>query len=573
MRGATPRKGAMAIAFLTDEMVRSASRGDAGAAAYAAAVRRQSDIASADNGLWCRLVRNSGEMRAILRLFGAEDSIARCRFSSAEQKAAFAAYDGLNQSPFTSVTVPVRDAAGNVLNKTFSIADMAKCDGSEPAIRRDCEALIQEAVNAGIVLFQRPADGEYQGLPVQSPYVMEPSRFVKFPVQLTDTYPLPDNYSGTGCNQTVSGIPDHWPVPQGFRQLYLNPKALKPSEVSNDTIMGIMERAVFLASAYCLSRNVNPAYHPTLIHAQMPRMPMFPPNGGNDHEVKKWARWSQGLMCKSWSSERSAGVCFPKIAVSPNAWRRDAIPGWNMPAPNATVGQSQPIIRGPSDGLWRESLSARSAVWNFGTLNGRGVYVWEEKFWTVHTDAVADCLSILVALQAMLDCGSYGTHSQGLLTDVNAACVVFNELQRNAYKELGLPYGTDFASFDNAVERERRQRELNFRSSLVQSFGRSGYQSTGDDTADILSATIGTAGLAIAAAVAAGPAGLVVAGLLLGVAVLLTVLGRPTPPPDKRRFGVLAKLGGACVWGGSAEGNRMAIGDILSPGATPVVRY
>lgn len=533
------------------------------------------DAIKVDNSLLCRLAREWSEVQFFLKLFGAEETVTRCRFTSKEQQEAFNAYSGLNESPYTTITVPLRNREGRTVNKTFSVADMALVDPTEREIARSAERLIDDAISLGIVSYAKPEDSYFNGLPAQSLYVREPARLLQFPDQFQGIYPLPNDYSGDGCNNVPDSVPKFWPIPMGYRQLYLTPKALRggPDGVSDDVLQDFMERAVGLCWQYLVARNVNPAYHPTCIAAQVPQLPSWPVIGANNHEIEKLRRWAEGDVCRAWLPEVSLRGCIEgRIPVDPNNWRRDAIPGWNMPAPNATPGVARPIIRGPSDPLWRQSLQARHPRMGLGSYLLDGQYVRDSKFTTVHADALKDVLSSLCMLRAVTDCGSYAKHSQGVLADIHAASTVFNIVQRQAYRQLGLEYGTGFAEFSTAVDAEKNARETAWRSDVVSTFGNAGYQSTGDTKSDIMAATIGSVGLALTVGMAAGPAGAVVCVVVAGVAALLKYLGRPDAPPDKRRWGVKAQNNGACVWGGSAEYNRMALGDVLSVGSSPIVR-
>lgn len=533
------------------------------------------DEGRVDNSLLCRLSREWREVAYFLKLFGASETVDRCRFATREQQEAFAAYEGLNESPFTKVTIPIRGADGRTWNKTVSIADMGFVDPAEPQLKRDVIALIQSAIEAGIVSYGPGNASDFAGLPEQSVFVTDPKRLVRFPDQLEGLYPLPADYSGGGCNQGPESVPKYWPIPRGYRQLYITPRALRHGAdgVSDDTLIDFMERAVYLAWRYLGARNVNPAFHPAVIAAQVPQLPRWPVQGANDHETSKLTRWAQGNMGAVWMpAGRTDDMSAPKIPVTPDMWRRDAIPGWNMPAPNATPMVVQPTIRGPSDALWRQSLRVRHPRMGLGAYTLDGVYVRDGRLTTVHADALKDVLSALVMLQAVVDCGDYSQHGQGVLADIAAAGTVFNIVQREAYRTIGMEYGTSFAAYSTAVDEERRTRENRWRSEIVSTFGNTGYQSQGDTKGDILAATIGSAGLAIAAASALGPTGAIVCVAVLGMAALLKYLSRGTPPPDKREWGVRAKSDGACVWGGSATFNKMAVKDVLAAGCTPFVR-
>lgn len=533
------------------------------------------DAIKVDDSPLCRLTRDWLEVELFMKLIGQHEKVAKCRFATREQQEAFRAYDGLNQSPFTQVTLPIRGADGRTINKTFSVADMAIVDPSERSIAASADRLIDDAIAAGIVSYVKPSESDFNGLPAQSLFVTEPSRLLSFPDQLQGIHPMPADYSGGGCNNTAGSVPRYWPIPMGFRQLYLTPKALRggPDGVSDETLSDFMERAVSLTWQYLVARNVNPAYHPTCIAAQVPQLPSWPVTGANAHEIEKLRRYAEGKVCKSWGGETDSLVtCLSRMQTNPDTWRRDAIPGWNMPAPNATPGQARPIFRGPSDALWRQSLLVRHPRMGLGSYLLDGQYIRDEKFTTVHADALKDVLSALAMLRAVTDCGSYAQHSQGIMADIHAASTVFNIVQREAYRQLDLEYGTGFAEFSTAVDAERNARENAWRSDVVRTFGNSGYRSNGDAKADILASTIGSVGLALTVGMAAGPGAAILCVVVAGVGALLKYFARPTPPPDKRRWGVRAQSNGACVWGGSAEFNRMALGDILSPGSSPIVR-
>jgi hypothetical protein len=104
-------------------------------------------------------------------------------------------------------------------------------------------------------------------------------------------------------------------------------------------------------------------------------------------------------------------------------------------------------------------------------------------------------------------------------------------VQDIAYRHVGARRGDNVIGYRAKMEAEIQARKNQARSALIRSAGVEGYTSSGDDGADIASATIGTVGLAFADAVRTGNIATgVVSALVRGLTLLIGFLTMPEAP-------------------------------------------
>ena len=470
---------------------------------------------------------------------------ADCRYITAEERQAFSAYDGLLSNPWDTVTLQVQGPNRTTVNRTVNIKDLAFCDPSEQGFRRQGYALLTEIVASGAFTRTKPSDNDIAAMrtlnlpggQLRSGRLFSPERVVSMPT----TYDADSRSTKPyGCNDDPRKLPGYWPIAQRFEKLYPTPRLFTtsgPGAIEADVLNTWLVRALASIHGVLKARNCNAAVHPALIAASAPPMPSELPIPGDtndeyNRDVQAWfAAW------RNEGKPRNSGL---------ETW---TVNGWFPPKASDNPVSSDFRFPGAGDDRWRASLATRNPLTFRGDPTRRGLRYDATNVQTTTYDAVLDLVNAVVALQAILDCGDYSRNTQGLLVDFHACSVVYNQLQRQAYAQIGQDYGTNFGAYISAIEEERNERARKYRQLVGRSFGGVGYAGEGGDEGMLAASLVGTLGIALAAGIAAGPVGVVVAVLAtVAIGIYNLIAGKPpteTLPVDRQ---LLVSTDGPCAW-------------------------
>lgn len=435
------------------------------------------------------------------------------RFPDGGTKAAFAAYDNLHGSPYTTVRIPTNGGADFA---EFSVASLAKLGGDLDGTSQRCREFIEQLVRDGWFTYTAPTLNEAAELqavrlnPVGSGVVypnlkrdgrfVDPSRCLKLPASYdtTDGQPWPATDS-TACSANPAALDSAFPVASGYRVIFPTIKLTKPGETPDDAISQMMERACSLLNSYLRERNANPSFHPIAIAANQPTS--IHTSGQDLYRFP-------------------AGNTDPATLSMVNGGRAvdlRVIRGWELPPGNVDPTNVTGWRINAGHSTWRESLRTRARVIRITgedySYGGRDLRAFEA------ADALTDFVAVVMLLSALLEIGDYSAWSQGAMVDCYATATAYNILQRSSYLQLGQPYGTNIAALSESLRAEAQARSNRRRSLPANTLG-SSYASRGVDSEDISASIMAVASLALAGAAAGGWIGAIV-GAVVGACIVI----------------------------------------------------
>jgi hypothetical protein len=178
--------------------------------------------------------------------------------------------------------------------------------------------------------------------------------------------------------------------------------------------------------------------------------------------------------------------------------------------------------------VWNASINRRfPQTIGTGSFLSRGA--WDDLdsklSWPIYTaDALLELQRIVNVMGALLASGNASRDPKAAMVDMFACQAVYHGAQLQAYRQVGRPYGTNVIGYREQIAREAKAREASRRGDL----GVPGYQSTGDDAADITMGCIGTVALAVQDGLKTGSVeAAVVSAVIRGLTLLYTFLSGP----------------------------------------------
>jgi hypothetical protein len=460
---------------------------------------------------------------------------------SSEQVDAYQFYDGLmGKSPDTplSFTAYETDAQGRKTGrsgkKTTSIKKLALLDDDWQSKTSRLQTIMDRMVRDGIVSYAPLSDPDkalmLRGLaaPVTSqtrdPMMADPTGIMRAPWraqagQIADPYHPSD----------PRGVPGWYPnVTNSTPKAYLTPRVLSRSDVPANQLRTYYQDLILACHGHLKARNAPMVFHPLAVAAQAHIFPSRNAYSNVDGEsgsraIREWADNNNDL----------------------NYLLQHTVLGFRFPDGDQTQG---PLFGGgESHWLWEKSLEVRFPLTiATGTIQSRGALDNLERrtsypIWTA--DPLLELQRWVNVATALLSTGDAARDPKAAMVDLFACQAVYSGAQVAAYQQINRPLGSNVLGYRERIATEAMARKAAQRGSL----GVPGYQSEGDDTADISMGIIGSVALAAADGLKAGgfPAGLivgVVSFVIRGCALMITFLGGPDTEPNP--FDYPIRMGG-----------------------------
>ena len=486
------------------------------------------------------------------RLFGL-DSVAKRRFASQSDKAAFAAYDGLMGSYKTEIRFPVT-VDGRTVWRTVSVADLGLIDVTlNDTSEREARAFIQRMIANGIVTRQRPTVYDLYGLRDETypnaglrtdARALNTSLLLEYPGSLPPrTWPLQSSGHGVH-NPSLARVPVEYPTMKTAKYVPLFPttRLVNPGDYTDSAFIADMQECIRIVDNLLNARNVNAAYHPLAIACSVPPFPRtFSFSGADNMIAQCLLEVAQGDI-PIWNLNPPMPLKTVGDPTGNGHWTRNYTRGWRKP--QGSGANAGPFTFNVGDPLWRDSLRRRIQLSATFGESSDGQFLQ-----TVTADAVLDFMAAIALLDGIMQTSMGTGYSQEVLVDIHASATVYNVALKRSFDQLGLQYGTDILRYKAAMNAEANQRAINNRTNQVRSFGAANYNSHGNDVQDISAASIGTAQLAIEGAKAAGAAGAIVAVMISGFNALANYLSNESPAADPLIEQLYISDGGPAVWG------------------------
>ena len=477
---------------------------------------------------------------SVYRAFGVDDGNGHCvdayRSPSSEQRQAAQFFEGLITDPTRSLSyqVPEKDARGNLTGRTAQVTTtvsrlMVLGDDWQDT-RRNLEAIMSRVYNDGFATLT-PQDAATQNTLLRggNPLVTQQTRDPMFANPTANGgilhYPI-INGAQRGADPYYPTdprlIPDWWPQVRQNRHVWYTPVIFDRTRVPTERLRSLYEQLILAINAYLKSRNAPLAWHPLSVVC---RGPMFPDAYAYNSFNPGYEAFIQDLRDHN---------------NDPRFWVRQTILGWQ-----ASKDINSVSFFPPYDANWLRSLEYRIPIsWDRGQVAlSRGSlddYDSSIRTWyTYHADATLELLRWMNFAQFLLDSGDTTVNeakqqdARSVMLDVFAVQQLYAGVQDIAYRHVGARRGDNVIGYRQRMEAEIQARKNQARSQLIRSAGVEGYTSSGDDGADIASATIGTVGLAFADAVRTGNiAAGVVSALVRGLTLLIGFLTMPEAPTN-----------------------------------------
>jgi len=460
---------------------------------------------------------------------------------SREQVDAYQFYDGLmGKSPdepisFTAYeTRPDGSKTGRSGRKTTSVKQLALLDDDWRDKTARLQTILDRMRRDGLI-----ADGilddsgkalMLRGLAVpltsqtRDPSLADPTGILRAPWG-TPAGTIPDPYHPTDPR----GVPGWYPnLSRATPAVTLTPRVLDRSAVSNDMLRRYYQDLILACHGHLKARNAPMVFHPGAIAAQKHINPSRNAYSNVDGE-------SGSKAIADWASSNNDTRYLIQNTVL----------GFKFPDGDQNQG---PQFGGqPTSWLWEESLSRRFPLTvATGTTQTRGCWDDGERktSWPIYTaDPLVELQRWVNVANALLITGNASRDPKAAMVDLFACQAVYQGAQEAAYRQINRPMGSNVLGYREKIAAEALARKAQQRGSL----GVPGYESSGDDTADIAMGTVGCVALAVADGIKAGgfPAGLVVAVVsfvIRGCVLLYQFLGGPDTEPNP--FDYPIRMGG-----------------------------
>lgn len=427
-------------------------------------------------------------------------------------------YDNLHGDPETLITLPTYDRDGKRTDVRTSVARLSLLSNDHASRKRELEEALRVFTESGWFSERKLPESERgliltgnwpnRGYQERAPELYDAEKCLDI------VKPVRNGGLPTNTSSDPSSLPEWWPKPNlSVSALYPTPRILDRS-VPSERIRAAYERLCVAIHRHLEGRNVTLRYHPAIIAALAPMNP-----------DTRFANADLWYPFSEWRQNNG----------NPEYLFRDTVL-------HATVVPYEEGggFRFSNHPFWFRSLDSRSEyVWikDYGTVTN-GVYDLGSSARSMHLyvcDALLEITRMVNAASHILKTENADA-SQRVLVNLHAAMTVKQNLQPIAHRHAGIPMG---ANVVEALESARREREARYRRQRSEALGIAGYQSSGDDGADIAALTIDSVGLAVGAGLSAaarsGTAGLVVGIVLFCVRFgigLLRFFTEPDRPRD-----------------------------------------
>lgn len=496
----------------------------------------------------------------ILKTFRVNTDRSTCRSANVlsgldkAQVDAYQFYDGLRgKSPNTelSFTLYAKDANGNLTGaatrKTTSVASLALLSGDWQEKTNRLQSVFDRLKRDGLLVDGTlDANGQRELLVGQAIRVTQQTRSSHF-ADPTDILRAPfvpgageivDPYYPTDPR----GIPARYPNIRNAPTVSLTPRVLDRSLVSQDSLRQVYIDLMLAVCGHLKARNAVPLFHPLMIAQQA----HISPN-----------RWAYSNLDNESGSKAIAE--WAEHNADPEYLLQHTVLGFKFPDGDQNQG---PQFGGESSWIWEQSLARRFPITiATGTTQTRGA--WDDRdrktSWNIYTaDALLELQRLVNVAAVLLSSGNASADPRAAMVDVFACQGVYSMAQERAYIQVGRPYGSNVAGYRERIAAEAQARKVAQRGSL----GVPGYQSSGDDAADITMGTIGCVALAVSDALKTGgfPVGLavgIVSFLIRGCALMATFLGGPDTQPNPFDYPIRMGSGRAPAFNGITVKNAL----------------
>lgn len=488
---------------------------------------------------------------SIYRAFGVTDGNGHCirsyRAMTEEQRQATEFFENLITSPTAPLSYQVAEKnadgrpTGRVQTVTTTVARLMGLASDYDATRQRLQEVLNRAFADGYAQFAPLSANEQQvmlrgpaGFPfvtrqTRDPMLANPTDSLRFPI-VNGAQRASDPYYPTDPRM----VPQWWPKPTPKRNVWFNPRVLDRSLVATDRLRQTFESLVLAIAAYLKSRNVPLGWHPLTVVC---RGPMF-------RDEYAYNMWDNGMEAyiQQFRDERGNDRRFLLSTT---------VLGTTIPEDINSVAFFPTYHAN-----WLRSLDVRLPLsWNTdtvylstGSLDDHDSNV---RTWITYTaDPLLELLRWMNMAQFLLDSGNTTVNestkqdARATMVDIFASQAIYTRIQDAAYRLVGLQRGDIVIGYQEKLAKEAAARENRKRSLAIQAAGVEGYESAGDDAADIATATIGTVGLAFADAVKTGNIAAGVVSLLVrGLSSLIAFLSAPSAP--RSPYTLPIRLGGS----------------------------
>ena len=477
---------------------------------------------------------------------------------SSQQVDARQFYEGLmGKSPDEPISFPLYEKGpngaltGRSMMKRTSIRELVKLDGDwadktyrlqQVYDRMKRDGLVQETPlsdsDKNAMLRQ---DGRGRSIPIgpnqtRDPKLADPRGILRAPFSPEGRVIL-DPYNPTDPR----GVPASYPnATDSMPFATLTPKVLNGDGITSDGIKRYYEDSITAIYGHLRARNVPMIFHPLNVALQAHIYPQRAYMSNLDNS-------SGQNNISAWASRNNDSDYLLQHTVL----------GYRFPEGDQTQG---PIFGGESAWLWNASIDRRfPQTIGTGAILSRGA--WDDKdsrlSWPIYTaDALLELQRIVNVMRALLASGDAARDPKAAMVDMFAAQAVYHGAQLQAYRQVGRPYGTNVVGYREQLAREARERKASQRGDL----GVPGYQSTGDDTADITMGCIGTVALAVKDGISKGSltAG-ITSAVIRGLALLYTFLTGPDAEHNPYDYPIRMSGGKSPAYNGISVKNALEL--------------
>ena len=460
---------------------------------------------------------------------------------SSEQVDAYAFFDGLmGKSPDAPISFPVYETdadgrkTGRSGKKTTSIKQLALLDNDwadrQARLQQVYDRLLRDNLITETPLSEADKAIMLRGLAIpitsqtRDPAFADPTGLLRAP-WVAPRGTISDPYNPSDPRTVPGWYPN---VTLNTPTVWLTPRVLDKNAVSNNQLRTYYQDLIMACHGRTKAFNAPLLFHPLAVGAQSH---IFPSRNAYSNV-----------------NDESGSKAIADWAASNNDTRyllQNTVLGFKFPDGNQLQG---PLFGGqPTSWLWEESLNRRFPLtMATGTTQTRGA--WDDgdrkTSWNIYTaDPLLELLRWANVAKALLATGNVARDPKAAMVDVFACQALYNGAQASAYLQIGRPMGSNVLGYREQIAREALARKAAQRGDV----GVPGYESSGDDAADITMGAIGCVALAAADGLKAGgfPVGLVVAvvsALIRGCVLMVQFLGGPDTEPNPYDYPI--RMGG-----------------------------
>lgn len=483
----------------------------------------------------------------ILNLFNVNDGNGRCiqsqRVPSADQRSAWEMYNTITRTPEEPIVFYVNGPNGQRVKRTVTMEAAMSLGSSYKSTAARLKSLLDGAVADGWLTERVPTEAERQqllismgdgkvwpsrGLQKRDHSFAYPEEILRFPGKARDGR-MADPYYPANPNL----------VPSWYPQLSDRTKVLYPTQKFNDPtfpnqrLMDFYRDIIRAIIDFDRDRNAVTAFHPLTVLCLQPFFVDPATYTSIQPDVQSYIG--------EWQSNNGDGRFLQRMTM----FGVQFVPG---DPERATVNLVYPVAA-----HWMNSLIRRSPITTHidGVWITRGTLFNDEprRTWGLWTaDAQLEVLRWANAAYVRLQTSDAAQDARAVFVDMFAVQAMYKRLLTRAYEQAQRPLGEDLDKYSAQVRREGEERKRLARSAAIGGVV-PGYNATGDDASDISSYCIGSIGLIVQGAMAAGPAGAVAMGLMVVANGLFAFLSSPEAPRDRSSEPLRVAEGGPVILG------------------------